>query len=135
MRCGLMLIGVGRTASWPSLVSHFATEQLIAVVTDLELPQSEGFYFERVDPAPAEQVIGAHSIAQGWHGVVQHEGYALSLTTATSAAWTDNLSGPLRRWLQQQTLANAQLSPELMHWIRERPQWHEIGRAHGCTPV
>mgnify|MGYP001476087710 FL=1 len=83
----LMLIGVGGAASWPALVSHFATEQRIAVVTDLELPQAEGFYFERVDPAQAEQLIDTHSIAQGWHGVVQHEGYALSLTTATSAAW------------------------------------------------
>ncbi len=126
----LMLIGVGGAASWPALVSHFATEQRIAVVTDLELPQAEGFYFERVDPAQAEQLIGAHSIAQGWHGVVQHEGYALSLTTATSAAWTDNLSEPLRRWLQQQTLANAQLTPELMHWISEWPQWH----VHNIAP-
>ena len=119
----LMLIGVVAAASWPALVNHFATEQRIAVVTELELPQADGFYFERISAAQAEQLIDTHSIAEGWHGVVQHEDYTLSLTTATSAAWIDNLSDVLRRWLQQQTLANAQLSPELMHWITEPPRW------------
>jgi ABC-2 type transport system permease protein len=119
----LMLLIVLGVALWPALVSHFATEQRIAVVTELELPQASGFYFERISSEQAEQLIGAQSIAGDWHGVVQHENYALSLTTVNSAPWVDELGSALREWLQQQTLANAQLRPDVMYWITTLPQW------------
>ncbi|MDQ2075783.1 ABC transporter permease [Marinimicrobium sp. ABcell2] len=119
----LMLTIVLGVALWPALVNHFATEQRIAVVTELELPQAPGFYFERISADEANRLIGAQSIAEGWHGVVQHENYALSLTTVNSAPWVDELGETLRRWLQQHTLANAQLEPEVMHWVTNPPQW------------
>lgn len=95
---GLMLAGFLLAILWPMIVQFFESEQRIAIIAEGALPQIENVEFVRM---PDTQYDVRQEIGESYDGLIEVDGFAMTLHVEKSASWQDRVRRELQDWMQQ----------------------------------
>lgn len=105
----LMAALIGITSGWGALKSVFAEEHVIAVVSEQPIPEQPNVIWQPITEAEVPEATD--QLGETYDGiVVVRSGYRAELIAANTADWQSTLQTSLTNWLQQQKLADLQLS-------------------------
>lgn len=95
---GLMSAGFLVAILWPMIMAFFESEHRIAVFAEGALPEIERVEFVRLPTVDRERVL--NEIGDTYDGVLEVNGFDMTLHVEQSASWQDTLRPRLRTWMQ-----------------------------------
>lgn len=95
---GLMAAGFLVAILWPMIMAFFESEHRIAVFAEGALPEMERVEFVQLPPVDRERVLG--EIGETYDGVLEVDGFDMTLHVEKSSSWQDTLRPRLRTWMQ-----------------------------------
>ncbi|RUO26768.1 ABC transporter permease [Aliidiomarina minuta] len=121
---GLMGGGFILAMLWPFIMGLFESEQRIAVIAEGELPRAQQVEFVRMYSADRERIL--QSLGDEWDGLLEVEGYDLTLQVEKSASWQDQVRPVLTDWMQQRKLESLELTQEQRDFYTEDVDIHMV---------
>lgn len=114
---GLMSAGFLVAILWPMIMAFFESEQRIAVFAEGELPEVQQVEFVRLPAVDRDRTIRA--IGDEYDGVLEVDGFSMTLHVEKSASWQDTLRPRLRDWMQSRRFDALDLSDEQREFYHE----------------
>ncbi|MBA3989166.1 MAG: hypothetical protein C0463_08585, partial [Idiomarina sp.] len=114
---GLMCFGFLIAILWPMIIAFFESEQRIAVFAEGQLPDVAQVEFLRLPPVDRQRAIDA--IGDEYDGVLEVDGFSMTLHVEKSAGWQDSVRPRLRDWMQTRKFNALDLDQEQRDFYHE----------------